>query len=58
MYCYCLATKSCLTPCDPMDYSPPDFSVHGVSQAKCCSGLPFLSLGDLSDPGIEVMSPT
>ena len=24
----------CLTLCDPMDYSPPGFSVHGISQAR------------------------
>ena len=24
----------CLTFCDPMDYSPPVFSVHGISQAR------------------------
>ena len=23
IYCCCLGTKSCLTLCDPMDYSPP-----------------------------------
>ena len=27
-------TKSCLTPCHPMDYSPPGSSVHGISQAR------------------------
>ena len=26
-------TRSCLTPCDSMDCSPPDFSVHGILQA-------------------------
>ena len=25
--------QSCLTLCDPMDYSPPDFTVHGILQA-------------------------
>ena len=25
-----LVTKSCPTLCDPMDYSPPDSSVHGI----------------------------
>ena len=31
--CYCsLVAKSCLTPCDPMDCSPPGSSVHGLSQ--------------------------
>ena len=26
--------QSCPTPRDPMDYSPPGFSVHGVVQAR------------------------
>ena len=26
--------QSCLTLCDPMDYSPPGFSVHGISHAR------------------------
>ena len=36
-----------------MDCSPPGCSVHGILQA----GLPFPSLGDLPDPGIEPRSP-
>ena len=32
--CCCSAAKSCLTLCDPMDYSPPGSSVHGISQAR------------------------
>ena len=32
--CCCSVTKSCLTVCDPMDYSPPNSSVHGISQAR------------------------
>ena len=31
---YCWVSKSCLTLCDPMDCSPPGFSVHGISQAR------------------------
>ena len=27
-------TQSCLTPCDPMDCSPPGSSVHGIFQAR------------------------
>ena len=27
-------TQSCPTPSDPMDYSPPDSSVHGILQAR------------------------
>ena len=26
--------QSCPTLCDPMDYSPPGFSIHGISQAR------------------------
>ena len=32
--CCCLVTKSSLTPCDPVDWSPPSSSVHGLSQAR------------------------
>ena len=30
----CLVTQSCLTLCNPMDYSPPGSSVHGLLQAR------------------------
>ena len=30
----CLVTQSCPTLCDPMDYSPPGSSVHGILQAR------------------------
>ena len=30
----CLLTQSCLILCDPMDCSPPGFSVHGILQAR------------------------
>ena len=30
----CLVVQSCLTPCDPVDCSPPGFSVHGDSSSK------------------------
>ena len=29
-----LVAQSCLTLCDPMDCSPPDFSAHGILQAR------------------------
>ena len=32
--CVCLVTQSCLTLCNPMDCSPPSFSVHGNSLGK------------------------
>ena len=41
---------------NPMDWSPPGSSVHGISQTKIWSGLPFPSPGDLPDPGIEPTS--
>ena len=33
-YAVCLVTQSCLTLCDPMDYSLPGSSVHGDSPGK------------------------
>ena len=38
---------------DPMDCSPPGSSVNGISQARALEWLPFLSPGDLLDPGTE-----
>ena len=29
-----LVAQSCLTLCDPMDYSLPDYAVHGILQAR------------------------
>ena len=42
---------------DPMDCSPPGSSVNGISQARALEWLPFLSPGDLPNPGIEPESP-
>ena len=53
----CMCGQSCLTLCDPMDCSPPDSSVHGISRQKHWSSLPFPTTGDLPDPGIEPASP-
>ena len=44
--------QSCPTLCDPMDCSLPGSSL-GFSRQECWSGLPFPSLGDLPDSGIE-----
>ena len=53
-----LATKLCLTLCDSMNCSPLGSSIRGIFQQEYWSGLPFPSLGGLSDPGIEPhMSP-
>ena len=40
------------TLCDPMDYSPPGSSVHGILQARILGGLPCPPPGDLPDSGI------
>ena len=38
----------------PIDYSPPGSSVHGLSRQEYWSGLSFSTAGDLSNPGIEL----
>ena len=43
-----MCAQSCLTLCDPMDCSPPGFSVPGISQAR--------TLGDLPEPRIKPVS--
>ena len=54
--CVCVYAKSlqlCPTLSDPMGCGSPGSSVHGFSRQEYWSGLPFSSLGDLPDPGIE-----
>ena len=34
-----------------------DFTVHGILQARILEWKPFLSLGDIPNPGIEPKSP-
>ena len=38
-----LVAQSCLTPCEPMDCSPPGSSVHGIFQARILEwvAIPF-----------------
>ena len=55
--CSCSFAKSCLPLCDPMDCSPPGFSLHGIFQARLLERVPFPPPGDRPDPGIEPMSP-
>ena len=52
----CLVTKSCLSLCDPMDFSPPDSM--GFSWQEHCHGLPFPLPGAFHYPGIKPVSPT
>ena len=35
-----LATQSCLTLCDPVGYSPPGSSVHGILQERIVEWIP------------------
>ena len=60
--CVCVCSvsvaHSCLTPCDPMDYSPPGSSVQEFSRQECWSGLPCPPLGNLPNLGIKPRYPT
>ena len=53
-----LVTQSCLSLCDPMNCSPPDFSVHGILQVRTLEWIAMPSPGDLPNPGIKPRSPT
>ena len=53
----CSVAKLCLTLCDPMDWSLPDSSVHGISQARILEWVDIPPPGDLPNPGIEPKSP-
>ena len=45
-----------LSLCYPMDCSLSGSYLHGIFQTEYCSGLPFLTPGNLPDPGIEPKS--
>ena len=51
-----LVTQSCLTLCKPMDCSRTGPSTMEFSRQECWSRLPFPSLGDLPNLGIEPTS--
>ena len=50
--CVC-TSQSCLNLWDPVDSNPPDFSVHGILQARILEWVPCPPPGDLPNPGIE-----
>ena len=50
-------TQSCPTLCDPTDCSLPGSPVHEILQARILEWVVFPSTGDLSNPGINSMSP-
>ena len=45
--------QSCPTLCDPIDCSPPGYSVHGILQARILEWVAMPSPGNIPDPGIE-----
>ena len=49
--CVCVCTQSCLTLCDPMDYSLPGSSVYGTFQARILEWVAMSSSGGSSQPG-------
>ena len=55
-YVHAELCQSCLTLCDPMDYSPPGFSLHGILQVRILKWVAVSSSGDLPGPGTELTS--
>ena len=53
----CLASESCPTLCNPVNCSPPGYSVHGISQARILERVAISFSRDLPDSGIETGSP-
>ena len=49
--------QSCLTLCDPVDWSQPGFSVRGILQARTLERVEVPLAGDLPNPGTEPVSP-
>ena len=49
--------QSCLALCDPMDYSPPGFSVHRILQVRILEWVAMPFSGDFPDSGVKLMSP-
>ena len=52
-----LVAQSCLTLCDPMDFTHQAPLSMEFSRQEYCSGLPFPFPGELPDPGIKPGSP-
>ena len=50
--------QSCLTLCDPMDYSQPGSSAQEILQARILEWVALLLSRDLPDPGIKPVSLT
>ena len=53
-----MLTQTCSTVCDTVNYIPCQAPLSmGFPRQECWNGLPFLSPGDLLNPGIESVSP-
>ena len=52
-----LVSQSRPTLCDPVDCSPPGFSVHGIPQARILDWVSISFSRGLPDPGIKPTSP-
>ena len=50
-------TQLCPALWDPVDYSLPDSSVHGIFQARTLEGIAISSFRDLPNTGIKPASP-
>ena len=55
--CVCSVAQMCPALYNPMDYSPPDSCVHGVTLARLLGWVAISSSRDLPDPGIKCTSP-
>ena len=55
--CMCVVTQSCPALFDPMNCSPPGFSIHGIPQARILEWVAMLPPGGSSHPGIKPRSP-
>ena len=53
----CSDTQSCPTLCNPMYCSLPDFSFHGILQARILDWVSIPPPGELPNSEIESMSP-
>ena len=50
-----LVAQLCLTLCDPMDYNPPGYSVHGILQARIPEWVAMPSTRGSSQPRSPVL---
>ena len=53
----CVSAQLCLTLGNPLDCSPPGFSVLGIFQARILEWVAIPTPGDLPNPGMEPGSP-